>query len=406
MKWRMKKALEAEMVSFKKAIFFLFYSFDLFLEGDSTDEEEEDENEEEDEEEEEGVLKWKSDLAGKARDAFYARQSSTGSLRRLVYGHLQDEVEDDKEDEDDEDEVGGLFKIVRQNQAQKSETARLADGEDCSFFKVDNLHDWEIEDMCNKIKDCFVTGKWGQGEDAEELLKMDDEDEDEVYGDFEDLETGHSVKAGMKSIDEEEEEEEAPRIVDYGGDAQREKDKRKARMERKIQLKRQFDVDYDDGEGGANSTFYDDLKKEVDDQSTLNRNEFDGMDDAQRVLYEGYRPGMYVRIEIQDTPCELVEFFDPSTPLIIGGLLKGEDQIGFVQTRLKKHRWYPKILKNRDPLIVSLGWRRFQTLPIYSICDHNMRRRMLKYTPEHLHCDAYFWGPLTPQVQFLYFELS
>ena len=40
------------------------------------------------------------------------------------------------------------------------------------------------------VKDCFVTGKWGQSEDAEELLKMDEEDEEEVYGDFEDLETG------------------------------------------------------------------------------------------------------------------------------------------------------------------------------------------------------------------------
>ena len=45
--------------------------------------------EEEDDEEEEGTLKWKSDLASRARDAFYSRQSSTASLRKLVYGHLQ-----------------------------------------------------------------------------------------------------------------------------------------------------------------------------------------------------------------------------------------------------------------------------------------------------------------------------
>ena len=47
------------------------------------------------------------------------------------------------------------------------------------------------------FRDCFVTGKWKGSEDAEELLKLDDDDDnEEVFGDFEDLETGESHKEG------------------------------------------------------------------------------------------------------------------------------------------------------------------------------------------------------------------
>jgi len=364
----------------------------------SEDEEPENENTKDDDDEEseedqveESSLRWKSDLAKKASESFYSRQSSTSCLRKLVYGQENSAGDEDEGGDESEDEMGGLFKVVRRDEEAKTEAAQHADGLDCSLFTVAKLQDWNDLDICDMIKDCFVTGKWAAGRDAEELLKMDDEDDDEMYGDFEDLETGE------KEETKEKEEEEGPRVVDLEGAVEREKAKRKTRMERKLKLKKEFDMDYDDGEGGNGNNYHDELKKECDDQAALNRGEFEGMEDSVRVQYEGYRPGMYVRVELTGVPCELINNFDPTAPLVLGGLVQGEDQIGYVQVRIKKHRWYPKILKNKDPLIVSLGWRRFQTLPVYSVSDHNMRHRMLKYTPQHLHCDAYFWGPLTPQ---------
>ena len=339
---------------------------------------------------------WKADLARKASEAFYNRQSSSVSLKKLVYGMSTNEAlnlgdKDDKNaknDHDEMEEIGGMFKVMKQNQFRKDDQRLAMDQLDSTRFSSVNVQDWDDEDIRLKIKDCFVTGKWKQSEDAEELLKLDDED-DSVYGDFEDLETGEKHSGNAL----EEEEEDKPRIVED------EKEMRKKRLEKKRQLKMKFDAEFD--EKGGENTHFDELKKEVDAQTMINRSEFENLDDHLRIQYEGYRPGMYVRIEVDSVPCELITNFDPDYPLICGGLQSGEEQIGYVQLRLKKHRWYPKILKNRDPIIISLGWRRFQTLPIYSVQDHNMRHRMIKYTPQHLHCDAHIWGPVTPQGKYL-----
>ena len=340
----------------------------------SEDGENDEETKKDDEEED---LKWKSNLSTKASEAFADRQQNSVNLMKLVYSVAETKNEE-KEDGEEDTEVGGIFRVISEEQRKKIEKRELKNQEETAFFSLESPRDWLNEDNKVLITNRFVTGKWKESEDAEELLKLDAMDDDDIYGDFEDLETGETHKA-----------ENAPKELNAD-----EMDERKRLIEKKRKLKEQFDSEYDNDEG---KSYYDELKQEVEKQSKLNKSEFEGLDDDVRVQLEGFRPGMYVRIELDSIPCELITNLDPTYPLIIGGLLHGEENIGYVQTRIKKHRWHSKILKTRDPLILSIGWRRFQTIPIYSKLEDDMKNRMLKYTPEHVSCMATFWGPITPQ---------
>ncbi|CAI4217087.1 unnamed protein product, partial [Parascedosporium putredinis] len=139
--------------------------------------------------------------------------------------------------------------------------------------------------------------------------------------------------------------------------------------------------------------WYDAQKAMIQKQLDINKAEFEQLDERQRVAVEGYKAGKYAKIILEGVPAEFVQKFDAKTPIILGGLTPTEERFGFVQVRIKRHRWHKKILKTNDPLIFSLGWRRFQTLPVYSISDSRTRNRMLKYTPEHMHCFGTFTGP-------------
>ncbi|XP_017781271.1 PREDICTED: ribosome biogenesis protein BMS1 homolog [Nicrophorus vespilloides] len=349
-------------------------------------------------------LKWKDNLAKKAEDAFFERQKSSKNLMKLVYGvfdnkYLKPQDEEIEEDSgDDEDNIGGLFKKISvEQQKLKMEKDKMDLIESTLFMPWNsNIRNWIDPENKLLITNRFVTGKWKESEDANELLKLDDAEDlsdigSDVYGDFEDLETGEKFTAKTPEAE--------------NGDGKGEKRKRDLNdkddmadrvklAEKKKTLKEKFDADYDKTE---KSTFYEELKSSAEKQAEINRSVFENMPDEMRVQLEGFRAGMYCRLEFQDVPCEFINNFDPTYPLVIGALNMVEENIGFVNVKVKKHRWYKKILKSNDPLIVSLGWRRFQTMPLYSKLEDDMKFRYLKYTPEHVTCNAHFWGPITPQ---------
>ncbi|EJU03199.1 DUF663-domain-containing protein [Dacryopinax primogenitus] len=275
--------------------------------------------------------------------------------------------------EDYEDELFTLNKTSINGTSDSTDQTK-------EFISVSDLQ-WDDDDWLDTFRDQFITAK---------SVDMNDQAEDDIVHDDSDRNLGGSHDDGkyFGSVDNS--------IAQKPGDRL---------LAKKEALKRQFDAQYDDPDEGDKLEFYDEKKAEMAEQHTLNQQEFVEVDEETRVLVEGHRPGTYVRLEITDVPCELIDHFDPIYPILVGGLLATEEQFGFSQVRIKRHRWCTRTLKTNDPLIFSLGWRRFQSIPVYSLDDHSIRMRMLKYTPEHMHCFATFWGPMSlPNTGFCAFN--
>ncbi|GAA5872522.1 hypothetical protein JCM16303_004547 [Sporobolomyces ruberrimus] len=347
------------------------------------------------EDEDEQGPEWKRNLAARAA-ANLAGVQRKQNLMRLIYnsvltpeqiaaGETQDTVAA-AEERDAMREAGGeveddeLFRLAGNGRSAEDDEDRFRAPMNGS---VANLSVWEDEEFLDSIRHLFITGaKETNGENTYE----------EEGGDFEDLEGG----GGTKFVS----------AFDGDEDPQEDDEERKARelADKKEQLKRKFDAEYDDDEDEDKMDFYAEQKAEIERKLQATKAEFAEDDAETRALVEGHRPGTYVRMEIPNVPYELIENFNPRIPMIVGHLLAHEESFGFVQVRIKKHRWHPKILKTNDPLIFSIGWRRFQTVPIYSL-DDGTRNRMLKYTPEHMHCLATFYGPISaPNTGFCAFN--
>ena len=353
--------------------------------GDDVSDEDDDEESDGDDD----VPKWKQNLTDRAANGFAQRMDRRRNLASLIYDSelSAEEVAAGRMRPSSADAESSKMAAEREDfYTIRGEDAVNAGDEGDQVKPAVNFEalktKWSDEAMLDSIKHLFISGPIGDDTIDAEGQAYEEEGED-----FEDLEGAED------GADEEGDN------VPYVG-VKPVQDIATARAEalekKKKALAAKFDETYaDSDEEEGKMDFYDAKKADMARQRALNEEEFDGMDIDARAKIEGYRSGMYVRLELENIPCEMIENFDPKFPIIVGGLLNEEQRFGYVTIRIKRHRWFTRTLKTNDPLIFSLGWRRFQSMPIYHLDDHSIRNRMLKYTPEHMHCYATFYGPVS-----------
>uniref|UniRef100_A0A915CWA7 Bms1-type G domain-containing protein n=1 Tax=Ditylenchus dipsaci TaxID=166011 RepID=A0A915CWA7_9BILA len=380
-------------------------------ESESSDEEEiDDDNDKKPELEEDAWF----GLSKKALNQFDTSKKTRINWYKLVYEPNNEDVDEDNVKSEDHDDSfgGGLFRISKHFDSEKN-SWHIKDKEDgflynqpCTSSKYETIAfcgvDWKATELRDSIRDCFVTGDWepeDEGDDAVEVDsgdgKEDNSSQDEFdSGDESNLKRYNDDSDGEQDEDESGEETDDQKEEEEGQGKSKEKSEkgRKGKKEMSERLRTKFDAEFDE-----TNAPYNELKEELDKQSKLNKSIFDDLDESMRHELEGFRSGLYVRMEVTDVPSAFVENFNPRYPYVVGGLLPGEQNVGFIQVRVKKHRWYNRLLKSRDPLIISCGWRRFQTMIIYSVQDHNHRQRFLKYTMKDSFTHGTFWAPLVAQ---------
>lgn len=362
----------------------------------------------EDQGDEEGTaMQWKAHLKDRARDMYSVQRKFRASdLSRLLYDYSLTAAEviekwsgaavvPPKDNAAEGVEEENFFRKLRTNEDDCFEDRAIPK------YDYEQLSQkWSDSDTLEDLRRRFASADLLKERDgnlvANDIDGRSDAEDDEGDGEFQDLEADDLNDSSTVP----------PINTEESISAERERNARK-----KEELKLRFEQEDHEGFGqrsspevatGANKDeeefgeddWYDAEKAKIQKQLSVNRAEFDSLDIRSRVQVEGHKAGTYAKFVIPNVPCEFSQTFNPRYPIVLGGLAATENRMGFVQVRIKRHRWHKKILKTNDPLIFSLGWRRFQTLPIYSISDSRTRNRMLKYTPEHMHCFGTFYGPL------------
>ncbi|KAJ0034062.1 hypothetical protein Pint_25980 [Pistacia integerrima] len=281
-------------------------------------------------------LKWKESLLKRT----VSRQNINLKYKsHLVYGKSaststtsSNGVQDSSEDEESDDDEFFRPKGEGNKKLREGLYNDNFNTEDCSKFRsYENIKKWKEEEIYESIRVCFVMGdcsKAARRNQGSESNFEDDEDND-VYGGFEDLEIGekhesHPIGDSRNGIIQNEDESAI-----------------EERRLKKLVLRAKFDAhmvaeeEIDNKQGAKfhrrqpkEVGLIDKMKEEIELRKQMNISKLNDLDEVALVEIEGFRTGTFVRLEIHDVPFEMVEYFDPFHPILVGGIGLGEENIG------------------------------------------------------------------------------
>jgi len=273
-----------------------------------SDIEEEDEKLSEDIQALDGAVKWKTKMQENVSALFSSRSID---LQNHIYGNPDKSLRKSYDAETweqalDSDSDDDLFRLKSSASVpQRSATSMLGSKniapnpqdideidatKDSNVFGFEASMDvkWSADGATEHIRDRFVTGDWESGQARNEARP---DDEDEVYGDFEDIETGEAFRGSDDPVTQA-----AVRAISAS-------DKEDMLTAKKAAKKAAFDAAYDEGgslgpdkpikdgshvtaEDDEDETYYDAMKRQISERALKTKQAMDALDKSQRIQME------------------------------------------------------------------------------------------------------------------------
>ncbi|ELP90799.1 ribosome biogenesis protein BMS1, putative [Entamoeba invadens IP1] len=266
--------------------------------------------------------------------------------------------------------------------------------------KTDYFAKYFIAKSVRVIDDMVVDMNGAPAESKDVKMEEEDEDDDgqvevEADSDDEDLDNAIEVKNGEVQL-KEMKKMGKKKLKEGMNNDEKTKDQLKKEARDNIDAVEEELGEYKNPFYDREDTFYKKVQKEMRAQNQANHEAFNELDPELKTQVEGAISGSYIKMTIEDVPASFIQKFNPKKIIIVGGVLKSEEQLTVMQAQVVKHRWFPKLVKTRNPIVISVGWRRYQTVATFSSEDLNGKQRMLKYTPKGVFCLMTFYGPACP----------